>query len=196
MTDLNDYLTEKRAAVLARKARIENGELGRQPLSAKVSAEGRSGIRRIRIRDFQLVTDSPPDFAGYNLGPSSPELQLGVLGSCLTHSYLIQAALQKVPVESLEVEVSAVIDARASHPNHPQLPVHPHDITYVVHIVSPASAKAIAALEEAVERFCPILNLLRKPQAISGSINLVRSQPDRPRPAEDGKAAGRRAKAA
>ncbi|CEJ14289.1 OsmC-like protein [bacterium YEK0313] len=196
MTDLNDYLAEKRGAVLACKARIDKGELGPQPLAARVSAEGRSGIRRIRIRDFQVVTDSPPDFAGYNLGPSSPELQLGVLGSCLTHSYLIQAALQKVPIESLDVEVSGTIDARASHPDHPHLPVHPHDIAYVVHIVSPASAKAIAELEEAVERFCPILNLLRKPQAISGSVNLVKPRAEKAKPAEDAAAAGRRARAA
>lgn len=174
MTHLNDYLIEKRAAVLARKARIEKGELGAQPITARVSAEGRSGIRRIRIRDFQVVTDSPPDFAGYDLGPSSPELQLGVLGSCLTHSYLIQAAIHKVPIEALEVEVSGTIDGRGSHPDFPQVPVHPHDLSYTVRIVSPASAKVIAGLEEAVERFCPILNLLKKPQAISGSIDLIK----------------------
>ena len=65
-----------------------------------------------------------------------------------------------------------------------------------MHIVSPASAKAIAELEEAVERFCPILNLLRKPQAISGSVNLVKPRAEKAKPAEGATAAGRRAKAA
>jgi uncharacterized OsmC-like protein len=174
MTNLNDYLVEKRAALRARKHRIESGALGAVPIAATVSAEGRSGIRRIRIRDFQVVTDSPPDFAGYNLGPSSPELQLGVLGSCLTHSYLIQAALNDVPVESLEVEVTGTIDARAAHADFAHIPVHPHDLAYTVRIASPASAKQIAKLEEAVERFCPILNLLKRPQTISAKVVVAR----------------------
>ncbi|EEF22656.1 conserved hypothetical protein, partial [Ricinus communis] len=92
MTSLNHYLSEKRSAVLAREALIEAGNAGPNALAARVSAEGRSGVRRIRIRDHQVISDSPPDFAGYNLGPSSPELQLGVLGSCVTHIFLIQAA--------------------------------------------------------------------------------------------------------
>ena len=101
MTSLNEYLAEKRAAVAARETRIEAGSLGTVPLSAEVSVEGRSGVRRIRIRDHQVVTDSPPDFAGYNLGPGSPELQLGILGSCLAHSYLIQAARLGVPLDAV-----------------------------------------------------------------------------------------------
>src|SRR5437867_13351428 len=112
MTDLNHYLTEKRAAVRARNARVAAGDAQPLTLSARVSAEGRSGVRRIRIRDHQVISDSPPDFAGYNLGPSSPELQLGVLGSCVTHILLIQAADREIAIDSLEVEVSGRIDPR------------------------------------------------------------------------------------
>ena len=44
-----------------------------------------------------------------------------------------------------------------------------------MHIDSPASRAEIDALFEAVERTCPILNLLRNPQQVSGT--LVRTQP-------------------
>ena len=99
MSTLREYLSQKRAALLAcREAAKANGQ-GSHKLQAKVTAEGRSGVRRIRIRDFQILSDSPPDFAGYNLGPGSPELQLGVLGSCLTHIFLIQAADRQVPLD-------------------------------------------------------------------------------------------------
>jgi uncharacterized OsmC-like protein len=136
-----------------------------------VSAEGRSGVRRIRIRDFQLVSDSPPDFAGYDLGPSSPELQLGVLGSCLNHSYLIQAAALEVPLESIEVEVEATIDPRAGSVGHETTPVYPQNIAYVVQIESSASAEKIEELRRAVEKSCPILNLLKQPQMVTGCID-------------------------
>lgn len=170
MYGLNEYLVEKRQALAARQERLAAGEAPPHQLKATVRAEGRSGVRRIRIRDFQLISDSGPDFAGYNLGPSSPELQLGVLGSCLTHVFLIQAARLEVPLESLEVEVSGTMDPRAGRPGFPEVPIYPHQIHYTVHIVSPAPAEAITALHAEVERACPILNLLITPQTIHGLI--------------------------
>ena len=176
MSHLNDYLAEKRTALLVRQAAIDAGTAQPAQLKATVRAEGRSGVRRIRIRDHQVVTDSPPDFAGYNLGPSSPELQLGVLGSCVTHIFLIQAADRQVPLESLEVEVTGVIDPRGGKPGHEHTPIWPHQIRYTVYIDSPASRADIDALFEAVERTCPILNLLRNPQEIHAEVKLVNSR--------------------
>lgn len=176
MSHLNDYLAEKREAVLARNAAIEAGTAQPLQLKAHVRAEGRSGVRRLRIRDHQVISDSPPDFAGYNLGPSSPELQLGVLGTCVTHIFLIQAAQRQVPLQSLEVEVTGIIDPRGGSPGHESTPIWPHDIGYTVHIDSPASRADIDALFEAVQRSCPILNLLRNPQAIKAEVKLVNSQ--------------------
>lgn len=184
MSHLNDYLAEKREAVLARNAAIEAGTAQPLQLKAHVRAEGRSGVRRLRIRDHQVISDSPPDFAGYNLGPSSPELQLGVLGTCVTHIFLIQAAQRQVPLQSLEVEVTGIIDPRGGSPGHESTPIWPHDIGYTVHIDSPASRADIDALFEAVERSCPILNLLRNPQAIKAEVKLVNSQQQQTQQAE------------
>ena len=176
MSTLREYLQQKRAAITARRARAEQHPPQPQQLRATVSAEGRSGIRRIRIRDFQIVSDSGPDFAGYDLGPSSPELQLGVLGSCLTHVFLIQAADLGVPLDSLSVEVTGQIDPRAGKPGFESVPVFPHNIAYDVRLESPASSAEIAALHEAVERACPILNLLLNPQEIRGVVNHVQTE--------------------
>jgi uncharacterized OsmC-like protein len=172
MSTLVDYLAQKREAFLDRSRQIAEGALGPAPLKAKVTAEGRSGVRRIRIRDFQVISDSPPDFAGYDLGPSSPELVLGGLASCLNHSYLIQAAALDVPIESLEVEVEGIIDPRAGSPGHENTPVYPQNLSYVVRIASPASPAEIKTLRDNVEKFCPILNLLKQPQKIEGRLDL------------------------
>jgi len=170
MSTLNEYLAQKRAALLARRARVAEGKSEPNLLKAHVKAEGRSGIRHIRIRDYHIISDSPYDFAGYALGPGSPELQLGVLGSCLTHIFLIQAADKQVPLDSLEVEVHGQLDPRANTPGNEHIPVYPHNISYTVHITSSATPEALAELHEAVERVCPILNLLINPQSINGSI--------------------------
>ena len=167
---LNDYLSHKRSAVLARDERIANGKAEAHTLQAHVTAEGRSGVRRLRIREHQIISDSPYDFAGFNLGPSSPELQLGVLGTCVTHIFEIQAALLQVPLERLEVDVRGRIDPRAGTPGHESTPIWPHDIRYEVQVASPASDEELATLFEAVERNCPILNLLRNPRNIRAEV--------------------------
>lgn len=175
MSTLREYLVQKREALLARRQHAA-GNAGPVTLSASVTAEGRSGVRRIRIREHQVLSDSPPDFAGYNLGASSPELALGVLGSCLTHTFLIQAADRQVPLDSLRVEVTATIDPRAGTPGNEHIPFNPHDISYTVHIDSPAPTEAIEALKTEVERVCPVLNLYRSPQTITGVIAPVQER--------------------
>lgn len=171
MSNLREYLAQKRAAILKRR---ENPASQPHQIKASTTVEGRSGIRRIRIRDFQIISDSPADFAGYNLGPSSPELQLGTLSSCLSHILLIQAADRQVPLDSLHVEITADLDPRAGRPGFEDVPIYPHNIAYTVHLNSPASDEEIHALLEAVEQACPILNLLKNPQTITGTV--VRDQ--------------------
>jgi len=170
MSGLQEYLVQKRIAVLARKERTGDADAKPHTLSATVRAEDRSGVRRIRIRDFQVLSDSGPDFAGYNLGPASPELQLGVLGSCLTHVFLIQAAELEVPLDSIEVEITGQIDPRGGTPGFETVPIFPHNITYAVKLSSTADAATLDRLHQAVEERCPILNLLKNPQVITGTV--------------------------
>jgi uncharacterized OsmC-like protein len=172
LSSLIDYFTQKREAVLDRRRQIAHGNLGPAPLKATARAEGRSGVRRIRVRDFQIISDSPPDFAGYDLGPSSPELVLGGLASCLNHSYLIQAAELDLPIESIEVEVEGLIDPRAGAPGYESTPVYPQNLSYVVRIASPAADAEIKTLRDNVEKFCPILNLLKQPQKVEGRLDV------------------------
>ncbi|MGI9254417.1 MAG: OsmC family protein, partial [Thermomicrobiales bacterium] len=88
---LREYLEQKRAVLLEK---LETFEAPQEPLaiSAQIEAVGRSGVRRIRIRGHEILNDTGPGFAGYDLGPTSPELQLGILGGCMVHIFLIQAA--------------------------------------------------------------------------------------------------------
>lgn len=172
LSGLRDYLRQKKEAVLALVERDRRAEAGPQRLSARVTAEGRSGVRRIRVGDFQVIMDSPPELAGYSLGPQSQELLIGVLGSCLTHIFLIQAALRDVPLDSLEVEVSATRHPRAGAPGLEDVPIYPHDIRYQVHVSSPATRAEIEALHAAVEQNCPVFNLFRHPVGVEGTVVL------------------------
>jgi len=177
MGSLIEFLQQKRNALLARRklAEAQPDHAGTK-LQAKVRAMGRSGVREIRIRDFQVISDSPPDFAGYDLGPSSPELQLGVLGSCITHIALIQAADLQISLHALEVEVEGEMHPLAGRPGYEQVPIYPHNIRYKLLIESDETEETLQALYESIEKVCPIFNLLRQPQHIEG--RLVISRPE------------------
>lgn len=175
MSTLNEFLDQKRLAMEERDAKHARGELKPMQLTAKVTAEGRSGIRHIRIRDHHILNDSTSDFCGYDLGPSSPETMMGVLGACVVHICEMQASIRRVPLDSIEVEVNGTYDPRAGKPGFENVPVHPTDIHYVVNVSSSASSEAIKDLFDAVERTCPILSLVKNPQVVRATINHTRT---------------------
>lgn len=174
MSTFREFLHQKRDALLARSEAAAANPEAQPPrvLEARVKAEGRSGVRRIRIRDHQILSDSGPELAGYDFGPGSPEIQVGVLGSCLTHIFEIQAAQREIWLDALEVEVRAVQDFRSGQPGFEGVPRWPHQFTYTVTIESDEPEERIRELHEAVEEVCPILNLLVNPQTIAGSVTL------------------------
>ena len=176
MSDLREYLAQKREALLKGRHIAFDEDAGPIKLHARVVAAGRSGVRRIQIREHQILSDSSPEFAGYNFGPGSPELQLGVLGSCLTHIFLIQAAELKIPLDSLEVDVTCQLEPRAGQKGFEGVPRHLYNIEYTAHVDSPATLDQILALHSTVEAACPILNLLMNPQEIRGSVTLTSTE--------------------
>jgi uncharacterized OsmC-like protein len=169
MASLRDYFVERRKA-RRRRFSPSTGASAPRFVSARVRAEGCSGLRHIQIRDFHLLTDLGPDCAGFDLGPTPFELQLGVLGSCLTQSFLHHAAARGIAVERIEIEVTAQIDPLAGTPDQGKFPATPHDIRYTAHLDSPAPADEIARLCDAVERASPILNLLVNPHSVRGAV--------------------------
>lgn len=165
---LRDFLVEKRAAIL-RKAEAAKAGKTSDPYSLRAHArvEPATGIRATRTGEgnFLLLHDSASDLLGYGIAPTVEEHQLGVLGTCLTHIFEIQAATRQVVLDSLEVRVEGkLVPATAT------APARYRDVQYSVHIESPASREDIDGLRTAVEATCPVYNLLKDPQTVQGSV--------------------------
>ncbi|MBJ7438860.1 MAG: OsmC family protein [Sphingopyxis sp.] len=167
---LRDFLVEKRGAILRRDKRAATNPPKPYALRAVATVEPATGIRTTRTGDgnFQIVHDSRKELGGYGLAPTVEEHQVGVLGTCLTHIFEIQAATKQVVLDSLEVRVEGKLTPRigagATQPPRYQ------DLKYTVHIESPASAAEIDGLRQAVEATCPVYNLLKDGQAVKGSL--------------------------
>ncbi|MDR2430429.1 MAG: hypothetical protein LBD14_06050, partial [Puniceicoccales bacterium] len=156
---LRDYLARRRAALFASLA-----DVSPRLLRAKVTAESRSGVRRLRIRDFQYLSDSDRDYAGYSLGAPSWDTEVAVIASSVADEFAIQAAAKNIPFDSLEVTVT-------SHPDAPEVEktrkvAYPRNIVWTAYVVSPASDAQLEDLRQAVERTSPILALIKEPQGI------------------------------
>jgi uncharacterized OsmC-like protein len=163
---LREYLVQKTAAMRGAAALLGSGEDARQAITAECTASTLDGARRIRIRGFELVSDSGPSFGGQDLGPSSPELLLGVLASCLTHTYLIGAAMRGVSLDAVEVRVDAdnndarFLELKTADPDVP------FNIRATVRIESPAAEEELADLDRYVDASCPLTKLVRLPQSM------------------------------
>lgn len=167
---LRDFLVEKRAAVLRKAEEAKKGPPKAYALRAVSTVEPTTGIRSTRTGDgnFLILHDEKKEFGGYGLAPTVEEHQIGVLGTCLTHIFEIQAATRQVVLDSLEVRVQGTLTPRIG--SGATQPPRYQNINYTVHIESPASAADIDGLRQAVEASCPVYNLLKDGQAVKGDL--------------------------
>jgi uncharacterized OsmC-like protein len=164
MAKLDSYL-ERKAAVLAdrRTDFTAKPEAALVRLKATSYVAGNTGVRPVRMGDYVVISDSAPGLAGHSLGPTSPEMLLGALASCLVHTYLLQAALLNIPLDSVEIEVTGALDMTGAVGLPYEGPLKLEGIHYKPRLESPAGPEAFQRLHAAVENACAVLNTVRNP---------------------------------
>ncbi|MBI1278091.1 MAG: OsmC family peroxiredoxin [Anaerolineaceae bacterium] len=167
MAKLDNYLERKAVALADRKSDwTTNPEKAVAIIKASSKVAGITGTRPTTMGSHTIVSDSAPALAGHSLGPTSPEMLLGALASCLVHTYLIHATLMNIPLDDVSVEISGILDYKPvigiPTPNRPAI----YDIHYQAQVESPADAATIEQLHAAVETSCPVLNTIRHPTSI------------------------------
>ncbi|ODT95472.1 MAG: hypothetical protein ABS81_31680 [Pseudonocardia sp. SCN 72-86] len=166
-TGLARYLENKAAAIRATAAQRPVGADHREPIAARCVADDLTGVRKLRIRDWSLVSDSGPGIGGWGLGPSSPELLCGVVSTCLVHTYLICAANRGVPLDRVDVEVTASNNDARFYGVATDDPPTPFGFRATVRLTAPdATAEQVAGLHAYADESCPVMNVLRNPVEI------------------------------
>ncbi len=157
---LRTHLQAKAAAIEAQKASAAQP----QAIHATVTAESRSGVRRLRLGDdgkFQYISDSGRGYAGYNLGAGSWDSLVGTLASAVADEYLVQAAVRKVPLDSLDIVFTSIPERKSETLSYP------NNLSYVAYIDSPVSDAELEALKKAVHENSSAINLVTKAQNVS-----------------------------
>ena len=157
---LRAHLVAKKAAIVA----LSTQDVVPTTLYGKVTAESRSGVRRLRIGEtgpFQWISDSDRSYAGYNLGAGSWDSLVGTLSSAVADEYLVQAALKDIPLDSLDIVFTSVPQRKT------EALAYPNNLSYVAYIQSPASDAELEVLRAAVHASSSAINLVTKAQDVT-----------------------------
>jgi len=153
-----------RAAAVARPTQEDWDEV----IEARCVADDHTGVRKLAIREFSFLGDGGADIGGWNLGPSSPEYLLGVISTCLTHTFLCLAAMRDLPLDRVEVRVQANNNDAGFFGVSSDRPTQPHDIRIHVELEAPTlSAEERRAFIAEAEATCPVVKALREPQSLT-----------------------------
>ena len=157
---LRDYLTAKHAAIQTQSAKPGVPTA----IHAKVTAESRSGVRRLRIGEtgeFQYISDSGRNYAGYNLGAGSWDSLVGTLASAVADEYVVQAAVQGLPLDGLDVVFTSIPERKSENL------AYPNNLSYVAYIDSPATEAQLQSLKRAVHDNSSAIDLVTQPHQVS-----------------------------
>ena len=130
---LRNHLRERRGALLAWNA-IPGDELQPVTVTANVTAKNRSGVRELRIREFHYIGDCGYAHGGQDSGVDTPTTAQAVFASDLADSYLNQAALLGIDIDSLTIEIHGRPDTEPTG-----RVAYPRNFLYTLYIDSPAS---------------------------------------------------------
>lgn len=162
MANLDEYMNRKAAILAQRHSELTaNPGTGVAELTVTSHVAGITGLRPVKMGEYTVVTDSGPALAGHSLGPSSPEMLLGALASCLTHTYVLQAALHDIQLDHVEVEVKGTLDmADAVNPENKKT-IAIENISYRANVTSSRDASKLGELDDLVQTGCAVLNTIQ-----------------------------------
>jgi uncharacterized OsmC-like protein len=163
-------------------------ERNQKALTLKPSIGQYTTVTKIKLRngttcdvehgDWNFICDVGKDQGGNNEGPGPSVLQRAALGSCLAIGYSTWAAVLEIPIDSLEIEVEADVDARGQFDVGENPPGY-KDLRYRIIIESPASRKDLLNLIEKADAHSPVLDDFLRPLEVSRQIEITTTKSEK-----------------
>lgn len=129
----------------------------------------------IEHKHWTFTADIGEIEGGNDAGPGPGILQRGAIGSCLAIGYAKWAAWLDVPIDNIEVDVQAEVDARGAYGIDGISPAHKR-MKYIVRIESPAPDDKIYEVIEKADAHSPILMDTKNPVPIEREVNIMKKQ--------------------
>ncbi len=145
-------------------------EIGQTVWQARTAWE--RGFRsQAQIRNFSVPMDEPSALGGSDSAPNMVEMVLGAYGCCLTTGYVMNAALQGIELEAVEVAVEGNLDLNGFFGLSTEVSPGYSDVRANVRLSAPtATQEQLEALHATVTRTSPVGNILERPVRVSAEL--------------------------
>ena len=121
-------------------------------------------------RRFTIMVDEPPDLGGGDGAPFPIEVVLAALAGCVTNATATNAALFEVPIDGIEMELEAHMDARGFLGHDKSVRNGITDINYTMTIQSPAAEDKVRRCKETIDRKSAVRDTLAHPVNITSTF--------------------------
>ena len=127
----------------------------------------------MKLREHTLTVDEPKGIGGSDRGPTPVELVLAALGTCQEITYRAFATAMGIALEGVSAKVEGDIDFRGFFAIDPTVRPGFNALRVNITLRTKASESDIARLVEAVNRHCPVLDMLSTPVPTSLHTTIV-----------------------
>lgn len=152
---LRNHLLKRRVA-LTDWWSVPSSELQPVELRAVATAKNRGGFRELRVREFSYIGDCGYAHGGQDAGVLTPTTAMADFASDIANSFLDQAALAGVVVDSLAVELHNRPDTEPTG----RIP-YPRNFLYTIYIDSPESDEVIERIARLAEDKSPLVQFIK-----------------------------------
>ncbi len=126
-----------------------------------------------QIRDFTVDMDEPDALGGSNTSPNMVEIVLGAYGCCLTTGYAMNAGLQGIELEDIQIELEGDLDLNGFFGLQDPEKTWPGytNIRAKVFLKAPSATPAqLQELHNTVIHTSPVGSILKQPLSISAEL--------------------------
>ena len=126
-----------------------------------------------QIRTFTIPMDEPSALGGSDTAPNMVEMVLGAYGCCLTTGYVMNAALQGIELEEVEIDVEGDLDLNGFFGLSAEAWPGYTDVRARVHLTAPkATTEQLQALHAVVTKTSPVGCILERPVRVLAELDL------------------------
>ena len=158
-------------------------ERNMKALQLRPSVGRGTAVTKVRIRDgctaeiedggWKLIADESVKDGGNGEGPDPGVYGRAALGSCLAMCYAQWAALQGVPIDSIEVEVHADYDASAMFGFDKSTPPGWGAMRYIVRVESSAPESDVQRVLDHADSLSPLLDDFARALPVTREVRIT-----------------------
>ena len=148
-----------------------SNDTAKNPITVVVESKNQGGFfTKVFIRNHEILSDQPHGFSGQNQGPKPSELVLAALAACQETTYRIYAEDMGINIDEISVELTGTQDLRGFMALSEEVPAGFTSISGKVFIISEASKSDLELLQKRVDKYCPVLDDLKRPVDVSLTV--------------------------